>query len=396
MNQAEATPLTNRIQIIGLVVGLVALIGVVIGAFTSGDIFYQSYLVGYLYWVHLALGCLAGVMLGHIVAGKWSFTIRRFLEASAMTLPLLALFFIPLLFGLDVLYPWTDPELVSHSEILQHKSGYLNVPFFIGRTVLYFVIWIGLAYLLNRWSGQQDKTGDPRRQKRLSAFSPPGMILLVLTATFAAFDWMMSLEPTWFSSIYGVLFLAGQLLMAMAFSIIVVALFRNKQPVAGYATNDIFNDLGNFLLGFVAFWAYIAYSQYLIIWSGNLPEEITWYIVRTQGGWQYVALALIIFNFALPFVVLLSRTIKRRANVLASIAVFIVFMRFVDLYFITMPALRPTLWVHWLDIVVPIAMGGFWVALFAWFLKRKALIPLHDPRFETTPAHQQEVAVHES
>jgi hypothetical protein len=294
------------------------------------------------------------------------------------------------------LYPWTNPEAVAHSELLQHKSGYLNVPFFLGRTVLYFVIWIVLAYLLNRWSARQDETDDPRLQKKLGTLSAPGMILYVLTATFAAFDWMMSLEPAWFSSIYGVLFVAGQALVAIAFSIIVLAVFRKKQPVAERATIAIFNDLGNFLLGLVAFWAYIAFSQYLIIWSGNLPEEIIWYITRTQGGWQYVALALIIFNFALPFVVLLARTVKRRVNLLVSIAIFVALMRYVDLYFLTMPALRPTLSVHWLDLVIPIAIGGFWVALFAWALKRKALIPLHDPRFEEVPAHHQEVVAHES
>jgi hypothetical protein len=352
--------------------------------------------MGFLYWVHLALGCLAGVLLAHIVAGNWSFTIRRFLEAGTMTLPLLAVFFIPLIFGMGVLYPWTNPETVAHSELLQHKSGYLNIPFFLGRTVLYFAVWFVLAYFLNRWSARQDETDDPGLQKKLGILSPPGMILYMLTATFAAFDWMMSLEPDWFSSIYGVLFVSGQALMAVAFSVIVLALFRKKQPVAERATIAIFNDLGNFLLGLVAFWAYIAFSQYLIIWSGNLPEEIIWYITRTQGGWQYVALALIIFNFTLPFVVLLARAVKRRVNLLVFIAIFIAVMRYVDLYFLTMPALRPTLWVHWLDFVIPVAMGGFWVALFAWALKRKALIPLHDPRFEEAPAHHQEVIAHES
>ena len=396
MNQPEATPLINRIQTIGLIVGVIALIGVVIGALTSGDIFYQSYLMGFLYWVHLALGCLAGVLLAHIVAGNWSFTIRRFLEAGTMTLPLLAIFFVPLIFGLGVLYPWANPEVVAHSELLQHKSVYLNVPFFLGRTVVYFAIWLVLTYFLNRWSARQDETDDPGLQKKLGMLSPLGIILYMLTATFAAFDWMMSLEPDWFSSIYGVLFVTGQVLMATAFSVVVLARFRTKQPVAEYATIGIFNDLGNFLLGFVAFWAYIAYSQYLIIWSGNLPEEITWYITRTQGGWQYVALALIIFNFTLPFVLLLVRAVKRRIKLLVSIAIFIMAMRYVDLYFLTMPALRPTLQVHWLDLVIPIAMGGFWVALFAWALKRKALIPLHDPRFEPAPAHHQEVIAHES
>ncbi|MBN1218248.1 MAG: hypothetical protein JXM69_04915 [Anaerolineae bacterium] len=385
----------NRMQNSALVVGAVGLIVVMIGAFTGGDIFFQSYLVGYLFWVHLALGCLAGVTLHHVVGGNWSFTIRRFLEAGAMTLPLLALLFIPILFGMQALFPWTHAEEVAHSELLQHKAGYLNAPFFIGRTVLYFVIWIGLAYLLNRWSGRQDETGDPGLKTRMANISPPGLILIVLTSTFAAFDWMMSLEPAWFSSIYGVLFIAGQMLVAVAFAIVALYLFRNRQPLAGRATIAIFNDLGNFLLVFVAFWAYIVYSQYLIIWSANLPEEITWYIVRTQGGWQYVGLALIIFHFALPFAVLLARAVKRRAEALAAIAALIILMRFVDLFWLTIPSLRPALSIHWLDLVIPIALGGLWVAFFTWHLKRKSLLPLHDPRFETAPVHHQEVTVHE-
>jgi hypothetical protein len=425
--QPESIPLLNRIQKSALIVGVVGLMAVLAGAFISPQVFFQAYLLGYLFWVHLALGCLAGIMLHHLVGGRWSFASRRFFEASAMTLPLLALFFIPLLLGLPALYPWVNPEEVAHSELLQHKAVYLNVPFFIGRTVLYFVVWIGLAYLLNRWSHQQDQTGEagpsksksaqpglpnpgktgdlaiPSEQKldplslknRLRAISPLGLILLVLTATFAAFDWMLSLEPEWFSSIYGVLFISGQALVAIAFALIMVKLFENQKPLADLVTVGVYNDLGNFLLAFVSFWAYIAFSQYLIIWSGNLPEEVTWYITRTQGGWQYVGLALIIFHFALPFAVLLSRAVKRQAQVLTVIAGFIVFMRLVDLFWLTMPALRPTLSLHWLDVVIPVAMGGFWVALFAWHLKRKSLAPLHDPVFQEVAVPHQEVAVHE-
>jgi hypothetical protein len=393
--QPESIPLLNRIQKSALIVGIVGLMAVLAGAFISRQVFFQAYLLGYLFWVHLTLGCLAGIMLHHLVGGRWSFAIRRFFEASAMTLPLLALLFIPLLLGMPVLYPWVNLDEVAHSELLQHKAVYLNAPFFIGRTVLYFVVWIGLAYLLNRWSFQQDQTGEAGLKNRLRAISPPGLILLVLTATFAAFDWMMSLEPEWFSSIYGVLFISGQALVAIAFAIIMVKLFENQKPLANWVSVGVYNDLGNFLLAFVSFWAYIAFSQYLIIWSGNLPEEITWYITRTQGGWQYVGLALIMFHFALPFAVLLSRTVKRQAQVLTVITGFIVFMRLIDLFWLTMPALRPTLSIHWLDVVMPIAMGGFWVALFAWHLKRKSLVPLHDPSFQEVAAHHQEVAVHE-
>lgn len=395
MNQPESIPLIERIQKSALVVGVVALIVVIIGAFVSGEIFFQSYLVGYLFWIHIALGCLAGVMLHHVTGGKWSFFTRRFFEASAMTLPLMALLFVPILFGMNSLYPWTNPAEMAHSEVLQHKSVYLNVPFFVGRTVLYFAIWIGLAYLLNRWSRQQDETAAPSVNRKLKNISPPGLILYVLATTFAAFDWMMSLEPEWFSSIYGLFFIAGQALAAIAFAIIMLKLFDTRKPLVDRLTVDIYNDLGNFLLGFVSFWAYIAFSQYLIIWSGNLPEEITWYIVRTEGGWQYIALALVIFHFALPFAVLLARSVKRRAQVLTVIAVFILLMRYVDLFWLTMPALRPTLSVHWLDVVIPLAIGGFWLASFAWYLKRKPLLALHDPRSEKVAVHHQEVAVHE-
>jgi hypothetical protein len=329
------------------------------------------------------------------VGGRWSFTIRRILEAGAMTLPLLAVLFIPIWLGMESLYPWANAEEVAHSELLQHKAGYLNVPFFMGRVVLYFAVWMGLAYLLNRWSRRQDETGDIAFKNKMSSLSPPGLILYMLTATFAAWDWMMSLEPEWFSSIYGVLFIAGQALVAVAFSIIMLNLLRRFGPLSERATVDIFNDLGNFLLGFVAFWAYIAYSQYLIIWSGNLPEEITWYITRTQGGWQIVAQALIAFHFALPFVLLLARSVKRRVQFLVGISVFIILMRFVDLFWLTMPALRPSFTMHWLDIVTPIALGGLWVAFFAWQLKQKALLPLRDPRFVEVTVHSQEVIVHE-
>ncbi len=393
----ESNAYLNRIQNTALIVGVVALVGVIIGAFTGGAVFYQSYLFSYLFWVHLALGCLGGLLLHHIVGGKWSFTIRRILEAAAMTLPLLAVLFIPILWGMESLYPWANTEEVAHSELLQHKAGYLNVPFFIGRVVLYFVVWVGVAYLLNRWSRRQDETGDIGFKNKMSKLGPPGIILYVLTVTFAAWDWMMSLEPEWFSSIYGVLFLSGQALVAIAFSIVMLNLLRRFKPLSDRATVDIFNDLGNFLLGFVAFWAYIAYSQYLIIWSGNLPEEITWYITRTAGGWQYVALALVAFHFALPFAVLLARSVKRRVQFLVWISVFIILMRFVDLFWLTMPALRPSLTVHWLDIVTPLALGGLWVAFFAWQLKRKALLPLRDPRFEDVEVavHSQEVVAHE-
>ncbi len=390
MNQVESSlrPQLNRVQQGALVVGILALIITAIGAFLSRQQFFQSYLFSYLVWVHVALGCLAAVMLHHVAGGAWSYGIRRFMESAAMTLPLMALLFIPLLFGLPQLYPWARPESVAESALLQHKAPYLNVPFFLVRAVLYFVVWIGLAYLLNRWSLKQDDMAEPRLDRRLKAASAAGLILYVLTASFAGFDWMMSLEPKWFSSIYGLIFIAGQALVAIALAIILVSLTARYEPFSNWASSDRYNDLGNFLLAFVAFWAYISFSQYLIIWSGNLPEEVTWYIRRTQGGWQWLALILILFHFSLPFALLLSRQVKRKAQILTIIAGFIIVMRLVDLFWLVAPAFHAQgISVHWLDVVTLLGIGGLWIAFFAWQLKGKRLLPLHDSRLQEVPAY---------
>ena len=397
MNQSEVLPLNqretlqsrlNQIQQWALIVGGAGVIISVIGALSSREQFFQAYLFGYLFWVSIGLGCVAATMLHHLVGGNWSFTIRRLTESGAMTLILMAVLFIPILLGINQLYLWTRPELVAESELLQHKVPYLNVPFFIVRAVIYFAIWIGLAYLLNKWSAEQDETADPSLANRLRRLSAPGLILYVLTVSFAGFDWMMSLEPEWFSSIYGFMFMANNFLATMAFAIIGVVLLAQYAPLSNWVSANIYNDLGNFLLAFVAFWAYIAFSQFLIIWSGNLPEEITWYIARTQGGWQWLALALILFHFALPMVILLARWAKRQVRILTSVAAFILVLQLVAIFWLVMPAFYPFgFHLHWLDLVLPVAIGGLWLAFFSWQLKKKSLLPLHDPRFQEVPAH---------
>ncbi len=251
-------------------------------------------------------------MLHHLVGGRWSAMIRRLLETGAMTLPLMAMLFLPLLFGLTTLYPWANAEHVQQSELLQQKTVWLNIPFFLGRSALYFIVWITLAFLFNRWSLAQDRTGDPQLAVRMRRLSAIGMILFMLTATFAAYDWMMSLEPEWFSSIYGLSFIAGQGLAALALGIIGLR-FIAKDNAASPDWIKSFNDLGNFLLGFVMIWAYFAFSQFLIIWSADIPEEAIWYYHRSQGGWLNVGLFLIALHFGLPFFLLLSRQVKRRA-----------------------------------------------------------------------------------
>lgn len=379
----------NRWRLGGFVAGGVGLVLAAAGAFFDLAQFWQSYLLAYVFWLQLPLGCLAILMLHHLVGGHWGMVIRRFMEAGAMTLPLMAVLFVPLIFGMNALYSWTDPQLVAQSELLQHKSVYLNSPFFLARALLYWVIWMGLAYGLSRWSLAQDRTADPSLARRMRRLSALGLILYVLTATFAAYDWLMSLEPEWYSSIYGVLFIVGQVLAAFAWAVIMLRWGSNRQSLAEAVSRSDFNDLGNFMLGFVMIWAYISFSQFLIIWSANIPEEAIWYYHRSQGGWQWIGLGLILFHFALPFLLLLSRRAKRQAPLMATLAVLLLGMRLVDLFWLIVPAFHPNgLHLHWLDGVMMIALGGFWLAAFAWQLAGKSLVPRHDPRFQEAFAHE--------
>lgn len=349
------------------------------GLFVDPVQFWRSYLLAYIFWLQIGLGCLGMVMLHHLVGGRWSALIRRLMEAGAMTLPLMALLFLPLLWGLTTLYPWADSAQLQQSELLQSKAAYLNRPFFLLRALCYFVVWLGLAYLLNHWSQSQDQTGEPRLAVQLRRLSAAGMILYVLTATFAAYDWLMSLEPEWFSSIYGLLFIAGQAIAALAVAIIGLRVLAKCNFVES-DWRPAFNDLGNLLLGFVMIWAYFSYSQFLIIWSANLPEEALWYLHRSQGGWLTIGFFLIAFHFALPFLLLLSRRIKRTARWLAILAGLIFFARLLDLYWLITPAFYPeSVHLHWLDGVLWLAIGGGWLTLFVQQWSRKAPLPLHDP-----------------
>ena len=392
MSSMEAAPPPEadfrRIQRGALIAGVVGLVLCVIGALFDLDQFFQSYLWAYLFWLGIAAGCFGIMLLQHLAGGRWGVVIRRFLESGAMTLPLMALLFIPLLFGLQSLYVWARPEAVQADEILQHKQPYLNVPFFIIRALLYFAIWSGLALLLNRWSLQQDRTADPNLSRRFRLLSGPGLVIYMLTMTFASFDWAMSLDPHWYSTIYGALFIIGQGLTTLAFVITVAAFLSDSKPLSEVATADLFNDLGNLLLAFVMLWAYMSFSQFLIIWSGNLPEEVVWYIERTTGGWAWIPPFLIIFHFALPFLLLLLRSTKRRPRVLARVAVFVILVHLVNLFWLVMPAFHPDgLHVHWLDLAAPVGIGGLWITAFLWVLQRRPLLPLHDDRLHAEGGH---------
>jgi hypothetical protein len=366
----------DRVQAIALVAGIVALAISGIGALIDPNEFFRSYLLGYLFWISLALGSVSIALLHNLVGGRWGAAIRQFLESAARTVPLMAILVIPLFIGIPALYEWAHRDVVAHDQVLQEKAGYLNVPFFIVRTLLYFAIWIGLA-----WIQRRDRPG-------FRWLSGPGLILFFFTTTFAAIDWIMSLEPHWYSTIYGAIFVVGQALETFAFCIALLALFHRREPFAGRIDAPLFHDLGNLLLAFTCLWAYTSFSQLLIIWYGNIPEETPWYIERTRAGWLAVSVLLAVFHFAVPFAILLSRHVKRRARYLAWVAGLIIVMRMVDLLYWVEPSFpRIRLELLWMRPMAAIGLGGIWIAAFIWFLKRTPLLDIHDARLTIPGGH---------
>ena len=302
--------------------------------------FFQAYLYAYLFWTGISLGCFSLLMLAHLVGGTWGAVIRRPLESGARLLPLMALLFIPIIFGMHSLYEWTDPSWrdAHGGDLMRFKLWWLSGPGFILRAAIYFAIWIVWMLVISRLGDEQDRTGDPRIFRRLQQLSGPGIVVYVGTMTLASFDWAMSLDPDWASTIWGLLFVMQQTLGTMALVIVLLALLAERRPYAGVVSIPIFHDLGNLLMAFTMLWAYIAFSQFLLIWSANIPEEATYYVARTQTGFKYAGLFLVIFHFFIPFMLLLWRKTKRSVTGLALVAGWIVAMRLVDLFWVIGPS----------------------------------------------------------
>jgi hypothetical protein len=382
-------PVLDRMQQRALVVGAAALVACAIGGWRAPEQFFRSWLVGFLFWAGVALGGFAMLMLHHMVGGGWGFVIRRLLEAATRTFPVLALLFLPVVFGVYRLYEWSQADVVAADAALSEKGAYLNLPFFYARAVFYFATWLLVAWVLNRWSAEQDRTGGAGITRRLQLLSGPGLLLYGLTATFASVDWVMSLEPHWFSTVYGLMFIVGQGLSALAFVILLVMTLGKSQPLAGVLRPQHYHDLGNLTFAFTLLWAYIGFSQFLIVWSGNLPEENVWYLHRFQGGWEVVAIFLLAFHFAVPFLLLLSRRTKRNIQVLAGVAVWILLMRYFDLYWLVKPAFENarTLEPHWLDLAAAAGIGGVWLWEFVRQVKNRPLLPVGDARMAEAFEH---------
>jgi hypothetical protein len=388
-NPPNMSDFQKRALIVGIVFAALFVVGLVVSPalgitqFDARRIF-QSYLIGWTFWTGIGIGSLALLMLQHLTGGGWGLVIRRVLEAASRTLPVMAILFLPIILGAHSLYhEWADHEEAAKHPVVQLKLGYLNVPFFAVRAVIYFAVWIALVYLFNKWSLAQDRTADNRYTKNMRTLSGPGMVALIFTVTFASIDWYMSLEPEWFSTIYGFIFVAAWSLSALAFVIAMMAWLTGQEPMRRIVAPLHFHDLGKLLLALVMLWSYFAFSQYLIIWSGNLPEEITYYIRRTYGGWGAVIIAIGILHFAAPFLFLLSRDIKRSPRKLALIATLILVMRMVDLLWMLAPAFRHGRWIV-MDVAALLGFGGLWLAFFTWQLGKRSLIPINDPQFEST------------
>ncbi len=384
----KAPPELDHFRSRALIVGIAGLVLCGVGAIFDAPQFFRSYLLAFIFWIGIALGCLAILMLQHMSGGAWGIVIRRALEAATRTFPILAALFVPVALGIPFIYEWANPDAVAASPVLQHKHFYLNIPFFIGRAIFYFAVWNLVSYLLNKWSREQDLTGERNLTRKLQGLSGPGLVLYGLTVTFASIDWVMSLDPTWFSTIFGMLFMGGQGLSAMAFTITVIVLLSNYKPMSEVIQPRHLHDLGKLMLAFLMLWAYFSFSQFLIIWSGNIPEEVSWYTRRLHSSWRYIGLALVLLHFALPFVLLLSRDLKRNARTISIVAILILVMRYVDLYWMTGPEFHEGHFtISWMDLIMPIGIGGVWLWYFAGQLKTRPLVPIQDPYLEDALSH---------
>ena len=368
------------------IAGLLLLVLSIIGAFFQPVEFFRSYLFGYLFWIGAALGSLALVMVQYLTGGAWGVVTRRTFESASRTLPLLALFFVPIAFGIRDLYPWSHPDLVAGDDVMRHRSVYMNTPWFLVRAVAYFAIWLTITYFLNKWSAVEDEHGG--QQDRLETLSAPGLILYVFTVTFAAVDWAESLFPHFFSTMWGFLFVASQGLTAIGFAIFVASLLSHDKPMSEAFHTSHLHDLGKLLLMFVMLWAYFSFSQLLIIWSGNLTTEIPWYAPRWHNSWAWIGIALVCLEFFVPFLLLLSRRLKRTQWMLLGVVGLLLFMRLVDLYWLVMPDFyRNGLRLHWLQFCVPLALGSLWISAFLWQLRKRPLLPLQAPNLQEALHH---------
>lgn len=386
------------LRALALGVGGIALLAVAVGSYFNTEQAIRSWLLGFIFWGGICFGSLGVLMLQYLTGGAWGVVIRRIVEAGSRTLPLVVILFIPIAVGVcfGKAYEWTHLPPDDYSMV--HRGAFMTSWFWILRSGIYFAIFGVMVYLLNKWGLDQDKSESVEESRlileRASRFSGPTMVIYSLVVTFAVVDWIMTLDPHWFSTIWGLLFVAGWALSTFCFSVVVLAFLLDKAPMNGVLDKRHFHDIGKLMLALTMVWAYFNFSQFLIIWSGNLPEETGWYLTRMKGGWAYIGVGLILFHFAFPYLLLLKRDLKRQASLLASIALFILLMRLIDMFYQIGPTPRITggiengaFIISWMDVVAPIAVGGIWLWYFFGELAKRPIVPAKDPYFEEAIAH---------
>ena len=384
---ASGSPLPGMKQF-GMIAGVLGVVLAVAGFFMSGaDRFFQAYLVAYTFWMSVVLGSLALLMVQHLSGGVWGIVLRRPFEAVVRTLPAMAVLFIPIAIGMHSIYEWTHPEAAA-VPVIQAKALYLNTPFFLARQVFYFIVWTAIGTLLTRWSAEHDRTGDPKLIDKMSKLSGAGLLIYGLTVTFAMVDWTMSVNPLWFSTIWGMLYAGGQGLSAFSFGIIVLLMLAQSAPLNRVLTQHHFHDLGKLMFAFLMLWAYLSFSQFLIIWSANLPEEIPHYLIRWDNSWRYLSVFIVVGHFILPYALLLSRDLKRNMGKLRVIATWILFARLADYYWHVAPEFHHEGFsFSLLDIALPLAIGGIFISLFVSNLTGQSLLPVNDPDLDKALHH---------
>ena len=368
-----------------LAIGVVGLAGAcALAAGTEGgwDRFFPSYLVSFVFFLSLALGALFFVLVQHATRAGWSVAVRRLAEGVAPNVFLpMAFLAAPVLFGLRALYPWTDTASVAADHLLHAKAPWLNVPFFLARTVVYFVLWSALAIWFHRQSTTQDKTGDPRLTKTMETTSTVALVAFAFTVTFFAFDYLMSLTPHWYSTIFGVYFFAGCVLGFFALMAVLAFLVQRGGALRRAISTEHYHDLGKLIFAFTVFWAYIGFSQYMLMWYANLPEETIWYAARQAGSWAGWSLFLLFGHFLVPFLALLSRSVKRRKASLVAGAVWMLAMQWADVYWLVMPGKSPgTIPLSLMDVAVFLGVGGLFFAAAVRRLGAHPLVAVKDPR----------------
>ncbi|MFC2150602.1 hypothetical protein ACFLQV_03770 [Calditrichota bacterium] len=376
--------INKRVRVV-LIIGVIALLGSVSGLASNSEQFFYSYLTAYVFWLSIALGALFFVMLHHMVGAVWSVVVRRIAEAMMANLFWLGILFIPLLFGMHDLFHWTHHDAVASDILLQKKAPYLNQNFFIIRAVIYFAVWFLLSRILFSKSMKEDASTDGTVPGGYLKVSAPGIILFAFTITFAGFDWLMSLDPHWYSTIYGVGFFSGSVMATLASMILITTYLRYKGVLTEIITTEHFHDIGKLMFAFVILWAYMAFSQYFLIWYANIPEETIWYHHRWVGSWRVISWLIVIGHFGVPFFALITRPAKRNPYYLSVIALWLVFMHWVDLYWNIVPNLHHEgFHISWMDLSLTIGMGLIFCGMFWMKLAKHPIVTFKDPKLQAS------------